>query len=465
MAHLMVGDDAPLLLAHDAVLLFLSDENHFHRLKEILLGYGHPAILHGEDRGLVDHIRQIRAHGSAGRQSDSLQIYRVVHLHILGMHLQDVHAALQIRAVHDDPPVKTAGTKEGRVQHLGPVRRAQHQAGRMAVEAVHLRQQLVQRLLTLVVSAQTGITALSNGVYLVDKNNAGGMLLRLLEQIPDTGSAHAHEHFHKIRAGQGEERHMGLSRHRLRKQGLSGTRRAHQKGSLGQLRADLGVFPRIVQEIHHLLEGFLGLFLTGHILERHSGVLLNVDLRSALAHIHAHHAATAAHPAHNQGEHAPEHQDRKQEIHDGRQHHCAEVRHRGVVFHAGGVQPLLQIVIRHDTSIESHFSSHSVLFLGHNVNLAGGNLYALDLFLLQHIQKFVVGYLLAGGSHISNEIPEQDPHQGHNQKHQNRLAVPGIFIVVSAAGRAAGIVVMFFHISPPCMPQPPQTLKRDSARL
>ena len=72
----------------------------------------------------------------------------------------------------------------------------------MTVKAIHLCQQLVQRLLPLVISSKPGITALSDSVYLVDKNNTRGMLLRLLEQIPDTGGSHTYKHLHEIRAGQ-----------------------------------------------------------------------------------------------------------------------------------------------------------------------------------------------------------------------------------------------------------------------
>ena len=186
----------------------------------------------------------------------------------------------------------------------------------MAVKAVHLCQKLIQRLLTLVIAAVTGITALSDSINLVDKNNAGRVLFRLLKQVADTGRSHAHEHFYKIRTGQGKEGHMGLPCHRFGKQRLSGTRRTYQQGSFGKLGSDLRVFAGIMKEIYHLLKRFLGFLLAGHVLEGHSGILLDVDLGLTLAHIHAHHAAATAHSAHQQGKGSPEQQYRKQEIHN-----------------------------------------------------------------------------------------------------------------------------------------------------
>ena len=58
---------------------------------------------------------------------------------------------------------------------------------------------------------------------------------------------------------------MRLSCNRLGEQGLAGARRADQQRALGQLCADTRVFARIVQEIHDLGQGFLGLVLSRHI--------------------------------------------------------------------------------------------------------------------------------------------------------------------------------------------------------
>ena len=54
-----------------------------------------------------------------------------------------------------------------------------------------------------------------------------GILSGVLKQITDTGRAHAHEHFHKVRTGKGIKRHMGLACHCLGKQCLTSSGRAH----------------------------------------------------------------------------------------------------------------------------------------------------------------------------------------------------------------------------------------------
>ena len=46
----------------------------------------------------------------------------------------------------------------------------------------------------------------------------------------------------------------------------------------------MGIFSRIMQEIHQLDQGFLCLVLTGHICECDAGLLLHVHLGSAFSH-------------------------------------------------------------------------------------------------------------------------------------------------------------------------------------
>ena len=89
----MVGDDLALLLAHDAVLLLLAYQHHLHRVEQILLADIVPAFLHGVDSRLIDHIGQVGAHRAAGGQGDGIQVHGLVHLHVLGVNLQYLHAA------------------------------------------------------------------------------------------------------------------------------------------------------------------------------------------------------------------------------------------------------------------------------------------------------------------------------------------------------------------------------------
>ena len=67
-----------------------------------------------------------------------------------------------------------------------------------------------------------------------------------------------------------------------------------------------------MQKINHLLQRFLGLILSGNILERHTGTLLHIDLGIGLANTHG----TAAHTLHQKGEQYPEQYQRNHKTED-----------------------------------------------------------------------------------------------------------------------------------------------------
>src|SRR4030095_17115176 len=92
------------------------------------------------------------------------------------------------------------------------------------VEAVHLGQELVERLLALVVTPdEPGAPGprLAYGVQLVDEDDAGGLVLGLLEQVANARGADPDEHLDELGAGQGEERDVRLAGDRPRQEGLA----------------------------------------------------------------------------------------------------------------------------------------------------------------------------------------------------------------------------------------------------
>ena len=257
------------------------------------------------------------------------------------MDLQRGNASRQVGPVDGDAPVKPAGPQQRLVQHLRPVGGGQQNDALGGVKAVHLRQQLVQCLLPLVVAAHAVVPGFADGVDLVDEHDAGGHLGRLLKEVPDAAGAHAHEHLHEVGAGDGEKRDVGFAGHSLGQQRLAGARRADQQRALGELRADLRVLLGVVQEVDDLCQGLLGLVLAGHILEGDAGGLLHIHLGVGLAHAadaaHSSHAALFRHPAHDQGEHQEDQHKGQHVAHQHGQHRV----HRGLILLVDALHPIL----------------------------------------------------------------------------------------------------------------------------
>ena len=87
MSYLVVRNNLSLLLGKDTILLFLTHQNHFHRLKQVLLANLFSTIFYRSDGGFVHHVGKIRSHRTAGGQGDFVKVHAVVQLDVLGMHL------------------------------------------------------------------------------------------------------------------------------------------------------------------------------------------------------------------------------------------------------------------------------------------------------------------------------------------------------------------------------------------
>ena len=287
MADLVVGHDLLLLGAEHCALALRARQHGLDALLQIGLRDLIAAQPHSAQRRLVDDVREIRAGRTRGRPRDRGKVDMAGHAHILGMHPQDGDAALQVGQLHRDAAVEAARAQQRRVERFRAVGRREDDHALGAVKAVHLGQQLVERLLALIVAAKAGAVALfADGIDLVDEHDAGRFFARLLEQVAHLGRAHADEHLDKLRAGDREERHMRFARDRLGQQGLAGARRADEQRALGQLGADARVFARVVQEVHDLGQGFLGLVLTGDVCKCLAGLGLRVDLGARFAKAH-----------------------------------------------------------------------------------------------------------------------------------------------------------------------------------
>jgi hypothetical protein len=269
----------------------------------------------GEKRRFVHEVRQIRAGKTRRHRRDLLQVDVGAELHLLGMHLEDLQAPFLVRPVDQHLAVEAPRAQQGRIEDLGAVGGREQHESRARVEAVELDEQLVQRLLLLVVAAEAARAAHApQRVKLVDEDDRWRLLARLLEQIAHARRADTDEHLHELRSRDREERHAGLACHGAREQGLAGARRSDEQHAFRHARSEPAVLPRILEELDHFLQLGLGLVHAGDIGEGDAGLVLDIDLGAALADAHE-----AAEPA-LLARHAP-HQQIPDAEKDERRHH------------------------------------------------------------------------------------------------------------------------------------------------
>ncbi|MNZ58682.1 hypothetical protein D3C78_766960 [compost metagenome] len=153
----------------------------------------------------------------------------------------------------------------------------------------------------------------TNGVDLVDEDNAWGVLFGLLEHVAHTAGTHTDEHLDEVRTGNGEERHLGFAGNRLGQQGLTGTRRANHQYATRDAATQTLELARVAQELDQLADFFLGLVATCNVSQSGLDLVFGQQARLALAEAHrpALAACTALHLAHEEHEHGNDHQDRE----------------------------------------------------------------------------------------------------------------------------------------------------------
>ena len=91
------------------------------------------------------------------------------------MDLQDLFAALEVGQFHRNTAVKAAGTGQSRVKGIRTVGGREDDDAAVALEAVHLGEQLVQGLLALVIAAQLAAVALLQLASISSMNTMQGL--------------------------------------------------------------------------------------------------------------------------------------------------------------------------------------------------------------------------------------------------------------------------------------------------
>ena len=140
-------------------------------------------------------------------RATSVEVDVGAHPLVPAVDLQDRQALFEVGERDDDLAVEPAGAQQRRVEDVGAVGRRHDDDALGGVEAVHLREHLVERLLALVVAAaETGAALAADRVDLVDEDDRGRLLAGGLEEVAHPARADADEHLHEVRAADREER-------------------------------------------------------------------------------------------------------------------------------------------------------------------------------------------------------------------------------------------------------------------
>jgi len=344
VAGFMIGR-LPLLLLQQHLLAFGAHQHFVAGVVEILHVDFLLVVPRGPQGGFVDDVADVRPGQPDRAGGQAAQVHVVRQRHVPHVDLEDLHSPLVRRPIHGDVPVETAGPQQRGIQHVGPVRRS-HDDHRVRLrKAVHLAEDLVQRLFALVVAAaQSGPALAPNGVDFVDENDGRSIVLGVLEQVAHAAGADAHEHLNELAGAHRVKRHAGFPRHRAGQQRLARARRPVQQHALGHPPAQPLELLRALQVLDDLLQVRLDALQTGHVVERDRLVRRFVAPRRTLAEPRQETAAHELVPRPAEGHPKEDEQAHGQRDGDQRERHHHRVAGRLVGdLHAAGQQLAQQL--------------------------------------------------------------------------------------------------------------------------
>ena len=114
------------------------------------------------------------------------------------MHAQDLFAPLQIGIADGDLAIEAARPQQRRIEDVGAVGGRHDHDAVGSGEAVHLDEQLVERLLALFMAERVAAAIASDGIELVDEDDARLVTASLAKQLADARGADAGIHFDEL---------------------------------------------------------------------------------------------------------------------------------------------------------------------------------------------------------------------------------------------------------------------------
>ena len=191
-SFLFVRDDHALAFgAHQDFVFGQLEIRHRHNLL---------VIARRVQRRFINQVGEIRAGKPRGAASDNADVHVFAERNLAGMNFQNAFAPAHVGPRYNDSSIKPTGPQQRRIEDVRPVGGGDENDVVLHLEAVHLDQELVERLLALVVTAtESSASVPADRVDLVDEDDARRVLLALLEQIAHPRGAHADKHFNKVR--------------------------------------------------------------------------------------------------------------------------------------------------------------------------------------------------------------------------------------------------------------------------
>src|SRR5699024_744224 len=104
---------------------------------------------------------------------------------MLEMNPKNLLPSVEIRSINPDLPVKSSRSQQCIVQYIGPVGGCHQNHSFITGETIHFHKKLVEGVFSFIIPSLDAVASscTTDGIYFINKDDAGGFFSRLSEQI------------------------------------------------------------------------------------------------------------------------------------------------------------------------------------------------------------------------------------------------------------------------------------------
>ncbi len=152
MSHLVMSNDLALTGSKYPTLLLKAGDDAFYGLREVIKGRRVCSAARRDQRCFVDKVREVGT-GKAWRKcGNGIDIEISSDADLIYVNAKNVHTTLAIGPVDKNLTIEPSSTQKGRVKNFRAVRCGKDDDPGAGIKTIHLREQLVESLLLLVVT-------------------------------------------------------------------------------------------------------------------------------------------------------------------------------------------------------------------------------------------------------------------------------------------------------------------------
>ena len=150
---------------------------------------------------LVTYICDISTRETRSLTSQEVYIEVFVNLYRTQMYLENLLSLRQVWEVHMYLTIETTSTQQSLIEHINTIGSCHNNDTRVSAKTIHLCEQGIQGILTLVVATIAWILAscATDSIDFIDKDDTWSLCLCLSKRITHTRSSDTNEHLYEIR--------------------------------------------------------------------------------------------------------------------------------------------------------------------------------------------------------------------------------------------------------------------------